>query len=156
MEVTRTAAGATVVNDAYNANPESVRAALDALVAMARPTDGRPARRTVAVLGEMRELGETSVSLHEEIGRSAVRHGVERLVVVGTSADAAALGEAARAEAASTGAATEVVEVVDVEAAVADLVATVRRDDVVLVKASRGVALEHVVAGLLERTGVAS
>jgi UDP-N-acetylmuramoyl-tripeptide--D-alanyl-D-alanine ligase len=156
MEVTRTAAGATVVNDAYNANPESVRAALDALVAMARPTDGRSARRTIAVLGEMRELGETSVSLHEEIGRSAVRHGVERLVVVGTSADAAALCEGARAEAVSTGAATEVVEVVDVDAAVADLVATVRRDDVVLVKASRGVALERVVAGLLERTGVAS
>jgi UDP-N-acetylmuramoyl-tripeptide--D-alanyl-D-alanine ligase len=156
MEVTRTAAGATVVNDAYNANPESVRAALDALAAMARPTAGRAARRTVAVLGEMRELGEASVSEHEEIGRAAVRHGVERLVVVGTSADAAAVAHGARAEAGSSGAATEVVEVEGVDGAVADLVAAVRPDDVVLVKASRGVALERVVAGLLERTGVAS
>jgi len=155
MEVTRTATGATVVNDAYNANPESVRAALDALVAMARPEAGRAARRTVAVLGEMRELGDASVSEHEEIGRAAVRHGVERLVVVGTSDDARALAHGARAEAGSTGVATEVVEVDGADAAVADLVATVRADDVVLVKASRGVALERVVSGLLERTGVA-
>jgi UDP-N-acetylmuramoyl-tripeptide--D-alanyl-D-alanine ligase len=156
MEVTQTASGATVVNDAYNANPESVRAALDALVAMARPAAGRAARRPVAVLGEMRELGDASVPEHEEIGRAAVRHGVERLVVVGASSDAYAMADGARAEAASTGAATEVVVVDGVDAAVADLVATVRADDVVLVKASRGVALERVVAGLLEHAGVAS
>jgi len=149
MEVTRTASGATVVNDAYNANPESVRAALDALVAMARPTAERDARRTVAVLGEMRELGETSVPEHEEIGRTAVRLGVARLVVVGASDASVALAEGARSEVAATGAATEVVQVDGVDAAVADLVATTTPDDVVLVKASRGVALERVAAGLL-------
>ena len=156
MEVTRTATGATVVNDAYNANPESVRAALDALVAMGRPAPDRAARRTVAVLGEMRELGATSVQEHEEIGRTAVRQGVARLVVVGESADAVALADGARSEAAAAvGGDVEIVAVPDADAAVADLVATVRTDDVVLVKASRGVALERVVAGLLERTGVA-
>ena len=149
MEVTRTASGATVVNDAYNANPESVRAALDALVAMSRPSTGRDARRTVAVLGEMRELGETSVSEHEEIGRTAVRLGVTRLVVVGASDSSVALAEGALAEVAASGAATEVLRVDGVEDAVADLVATTRPDDVVLVKASRGVALERVADGLL-------
>jgi UDP-N-acetylmuramoyl-tripeptide--D-alanyl-D-alanine ligase len=59
MEVTERADGVTVVNDAYNANPESVRAALAALVAIA---GGR--RRTWAVLGEMRELGDTSRAEH--------------------------------------------------------------------------------------------
>jgi UDP-N-acetylmuramoyl-tripeptide--D-alanyl-D-alanine ligase len=149
MEVTRTAAGATVVNDAYNANPESVRAALDALVAMAGPRADRAARRPVAVLGEMRELGETSVPEHEEIGRIAVRLGVARLVVVGDSGASVALADGARSEVAVSGGSTEVVRVDGVDDALADLVATTTPDDVVLVKASRGVALERVAAGLL-------
>jgi UDP-N-acetylmuramoyl-tripeptide--D-alanyl-D-alanine ligase len=66
MEVTERADGVTVVNDAYNANPESVRAALAALVAIA---GGR--RRTWAVLGEMRELGDTSRAEHQAVGREA-------------------------------------------------------------------------------------
>jgi UDP-N-acetylmuramoyl-tripeptide--D-alanyl-D-alanine ligase len=152
MEVTRTASGATVVNDAYNANPESVRAALEALVAIGRSTADRGARRTIAVLGEMRELGGTSVAEHEGIGRSVVRLGVGRLVVVGDSADVAAIGHAALAEDPSY----DVVRVPDVDAAVEHLASTVAGDDVVLVKASRGVALERVVDGLLARTGAAS
>ena len=155
MEVVRTASGATVVNDAYNANPESVRAALEALVAMARPTASGGARRPVAVLGEMRELGAASVSEHEEIGRTAVRLGVQRLVVVGDSADARALAAAAAGEP-PPAAPVEVVRVSGVDEAVEHLAATVAPDDVVLVKASRGIGLERVVAGLLERTGVAS
>ena len=152
MEVTRTASGATVVNDAYNANPESVRAALEALVAIGRSTADRGARRTIAVLGEMRELGGTSVAEHEGIGRSVVRLGVGRLVVVGDSADVAAIGDAALGEDPSY----DVVRVPDVDAAVEHLASTVEPDDVVLVKASRGVALERVVDGLLERTGAVS
>jgi UDP-N-acetylmuramoyl-tripeptide--D-alanyl-D-alanine ligase len=97
----------------------------------------------------MRELGETSVSEHEEIGRTAVRLGVARLVVVGVSDASVALAEGARSEVVASGAATEVVCVDGVEDAVADLVATTRPDDVVLVKASRGVALERVADGLL-------
>ena len=156
MEVVRTASGATVVNDAYNANPESVRAALEALVAMARPTATRGTRRAIAVLGEMRELGGTSVSEHEEIGRTAVRLGVARLVVVGDSADAGAIAAGAAGADPSGAAPVEIVRVAGVEEAVEHLAATVAPDDVVLVKASRGIGLERVVAGLLERTGVAS
>jgi len=152
MEVTRTAAGATVVNDAYNANPESVRAALEALVAMARPRASGGARRSVAVLGEMRELGGTSVAEHEEIGRSSVRLGVGRLVVVGDSDDVRAVADGALAEDPSY----DVVLLPDVDAAIDHLAATLAPDDVVLVKASRGAALERVVVGLLQRTGVAS
>ena len=152
MEVTRTPAGATVVNDAYNANPESVRAALEALVAMGRPGVDREARRTVAVLGEMRELGDRSVPEHEEIGRIAVRLGVGRLVLVGDSAEVRAIGDAALDEDPSYA----VVRVPDVAAAVDHLATTVHDHDVVLVKASRGVALERVADGLLRSVGVAS
>ena len=67
MEVTERADGVTVVNDAYNANPDSMRAALKALAAMGR------GRRTWAVLGEMLELGADSVAEHDAIGRLAVR-----------------------------------------------------------------------------------
>ena len=66
MEVVERADGVTVVNDAYNANPDSVRAALAALAAMAN------GRRTWAVLGEMRELGAASAAEHEQVGRLAV------------------------------------------------------------------------------------
>jgi len=81
-----------------------------------------------------------------------VRLGVGRLVVVGDSADVAAIGDAALGEDPSY----DVVRVPDVDAAVEHLATTVEPDDVVLVKASRGVALERVVDGLLQRTGAVS
>ena len=77
MEVHERADGVTIVNDAYNANPDSMLAALKALAVMGK------GRRTWAVLGEMRELGDRSASDHEEIGRLAVRLGVSRVVAVG-------------------------------------------------------------------------
>ncbi len=80
MEVTHRSDGVTVVNDAYNANPDSVRAALKALASMGQ------GRRTWAVLGEMLELGDESASLHDEIGRLAVRLDISQLVVVGDGA----------------------------------------------------------------------
>ena len=80
MEVTERADGVTVVNDAYNANPDSMRAALKALAPMGR------GRRTWAVLGEMLELGDESITEHDAIGRLAVRLNISRLVVVGESA----------------------------------------------------------------------
>jgi UDP-N-acetylmuramoyl-tripeptide--D-alanyl-D-alanine ligase len=146
MEVTTTPGGVTVVNDAYNANPESMVAALDALEAMARPADGRPARRTWAVLGEMRELGMDARAAHERVGEEAVRRGVDRVVAVG----AGALGVASGAEAA--GGATVVVVVPDVDAAVELLREQTRAGDLVLVKASRGSALDRVATGLTEVT----
>ena len=77
MEVRESPDGVTIVNDAYNANPESMRAALKTLVAMAA------GRRTWAVLGEMRELGDESMVEHDAIGRLAVRLDISRLLCVG-------------------------------------------------------------------------
>ena len=90
MEVTERPDGVTVVNDAYNANPDSMRAALKALAAIGR---GRGAgHRTVAVLGEMRELGESSREEHDAIGRLAVRLDIHQLLVVGEPARPMHLG----------------------------------------------------------------
>lgn len=139
MELTTRADGTTVLNDAYNANPDSARAALEALVAVA---DGR---RTWAVLGEMLELGDTSADEHEALGRLAAAVGVDRLVVVGPGARPAHAG----ASLAPTWVGESVV-VDDVDAAVALLVAEVRAGDVVLVKASRASGLERVAAALLD------
>jgi len=82
MQVTQRPDGVTVVNDAYNANPDSMRAGLEALVAMRRTGGGR----TWAVLGEMLELGAASDAEHAEIGRLTRKLGVDRLVVVGPGA----------------------------------------------------------------------
>ncbi|MER7082085.1 UDP-N-acetylmuramoyl-tripeptide--D-alanyl-D-alanine ligase [Saccharopolyspora kobensis] len=140
MEVSETSDGVTVVNDAYNANPESVRAALKTLAAMTR---GRPGRAW-AVLGQMGELGEAETEAHDEIGRLAVRLNIDRLVVVGEQAQA--MHQAATLEG-SWG--EESVLVPDVDAAVALLRAELRPGDVVLTKASNSVGLWRVADALL-------
>ena len=135
MEVTERPDGVTVVNDAYNANPDSMRAALKALVAMSRHRDGTP-RRTWAVLGSMLELGEESTSEHDSIGRLAVRLNVSRLVVVGDLARPMATGaqhEGSWGE--------EAVWVPDAEAAHDLLAGELRPGDVVLFKSSRDAGL---------------
>lgn len=142
MAVHRRADGVTVVDDAYNANPESVRAALKALVSMT----GAGGRRAVAVLGEMRELGPDSDEAHMDLGRLAVRLDV-RVVTVGDPATPIGRLHAGAVLEGSWG--TEAVHVADVDEAVAHLRAELRSGDVVLVKASRSVGLERVVDGLL-------
>ena len=82
MRVSTRADGITVIDDAYNANPDSMRAGLQALAWISR-SGGPGARRSWAVLGEMAELGEDAISEHDRIGRLAVRLDVSRLVVVG-------------------------------------------------------------------------
>jgi UDP-N-acetylmuramoyl-tripeptide--D-alanyl-D-alanine ligase len=138
MEVTARSDGVTVVNDSYNANPESMSAALHTLAAMAGAE-----RRSWAVLGMMGELGESSDAVHEEIGRLTVRLGIDRLVVVGESARAMLRGVTEE----------EAVLVPDVDAAVALLRARLRPDDVVLVKASKVAALWRVADALLAGAG---
>jgi UDP-N-acetylmuramoyl-tripeptide--D-alanyl-D-alanine ligase len=140
MEVVEASDGLTIVNDAYNANPESVAAALDALVSIGGE------RRTWAVLGEMRELGEHSEAAHAAVGRRVVELGIDRLVVVGDGARAVL--DAARAAGASEDATWFVA---DTSAATELLRAEVARfapADVVLVKASRAVGLEVVAEAL--------
>jgi UDP-N-acetylmuramoyl-tripeptide--D-alanyl-D-alanine ligase len=139
MEVTERADGVTIVNDAYNANPESTRAAIDTLAHMAR------GRRAYAVLGEMAELGTGSVAEHAKIGQHVARSGIAGLVVVG--AGAAPMAEGAAQVASWTG---ECVQVEDVGAAVTALSERLRSRDVVLVKGSRVAGLERVAERLLQ------
>jgi UDP-N-acetylmuramoyl-tripeptide--D-alanyl-D-alanine ligase len=73
--------GVTVINDAYNASPDSMKAALQTLAQL-----GRMGSKTVAVLGEMAELGEYSIHEHDAIGRLVVRYNIDQLVVVGAGA----------------------------------------------------------------------
>ncbi len=145
MEVRRRADGVTVVNDAYNANPDSTRAALRALAAMGRGS-AAPGGRTFAVLGAMAELGDHAMAEHDGVGRLAVRLGISKLVAVGRQ-EAAWLDMGAKNEG-SWG--EESVHVSDVDAAVDLMRGELRPGDVVLVKASRSEALWRVAEALLE------
>nr|WP_206314158.1 UDP-N-acetylmuramoyl-tripeptide--D-alanyl-D-alanine ligase [Streptomyces coryli] len=140
MEVSERADGVTVINDAYNANPDSMRAALRALVAMGR------GKKTWAVLGTMAELGGESLAEHDGVGRLVVRLNVSKLVAVGGQ-EAAWLDMGAKNEG-SWG--EESVHVSDADAAIELLRGELRPGDVVLVKASRSVGLERVAEALLK------
>jgi UDP-N-acetylmuramoyl-tripeptide--D-alanyl-D-alanine ligase len=140
MEVRERPDGLLVVNDAYNANPASMTAALDALAQLGEHRTGR----TIAVLGEMLELGDGAVDDHRDVGRHAAEAGIDLLVVVGDGA--AGLAEGAVSVADWQG---EVRRTAGRDQALAEVRENVAADDVVLVKASRGAALEHVAEGLL-------
>ncbi|MFI1826798.1 UDP-N-acetylmuramoyl-tripeptide--D-alanyl-D-alanine ligase [Streptomyces sp. NPDC020412] len=145
MEVTERPDGVTIVNDAYNANPESMRAALRALAAMGKDARSRGGR-TWAVLGLMAELGDEALAEHDAVGRLAVRLNVSKLVAVG-GREASWLQLGAYNEG-SWG--EESVHVSDAEAAVDLLRRELRPGDVVLVKASRSVGLERLAQTLVD------
>ena len=142
MEVTERADGMVIINDAYNANPESVRAALDALRHLAASQGG--GGRAFAVLGHMAELGDTSPSAHVAVGEYAATAGVAGLIAVGD--EAAPVLDGARGVTSWRG---EAVAVPDGRAALAILRDWLKPGDVVLVKASRAASLESVAAELL-------
>ena len=123
----------TVINDAYNASPDSVQAALKTLAQVKRPEG-----RTIAVLGEMSELGEFSGEEHDRIGLLAVRLGVSQLVVVGEGArrlHITAINEGSwDGESAYVETADEAFDLVT---------STVRPGDTVLVKSSNSAGLRH-------------
>ncbi|MGN7781944.1 UDP-N-acetylmuramoyl-tripeptide--D-alanyl-D-alanine ligase [Mycolicibacterium sp. 22603] len=147
MHVSTRADGVTVVNDAYNANPDSMAAGLKALAWMARSgSQGR--RRSWAVLGEMAELGEDAIAEHDRIGRLAVRLDVSRLIVVGTGRSMSAMHQGAVMEG-SWG--SESVLVPDADAALALLQAELGPGDVVLVKASNAAGLGTLADRLAEQ-----
>ena len=134
--------GVTLFDDCYNANPQSLRAAVRVLSGL------HGYRRRVLVLGDMLELGELSAELHHDLGREAARSGVDAVLLVGSFVRAAAagaleggLGAGALSHFATT------------DEAVRGAVDLVREGDVVLVKGSRGMALERVVGALRERFG---
>ena len=119
--------GGLLINDAYNANPVSMRAALRQLEANAA------GRRRVAILGDMAELGSGAPAYHQEIGREAARHGVEVLLAVGELARGYVDGGVPVTSWAP-----------DAEAAAVEAAELVQPGDIVLVKASRAVGLERV------------
>jgi UDP-N-acetylmuramoyl-tripeptide--D-alanyl-D-alanine ligase len=134
MEVVRTPSGALVIDDSYNANPQSMAAAVGAL------THVDTAGRRIAVLGEMRELGEESAPEHAALGRLVAERGIDVLVAVGAEAAPAAV------EARALG--IEVLEAPDAATARDLVLDLVGADDVVLVKGSRAVGLETVAQAL--------
>jgi UDP-N-acetylmuramoyl-tripeptide--D-alanyl-D-alanine ligase len=137
MEVTALAGGVTVVNDAYNANPDAMKAAIAALATMAASGRG------IAVLGHMTELGDQAGELHEAAGAQAAMAGVAVLIVVGD--EAAPMLAGAESVGSWPG---ELVHVPDIAAAVAAVRSRTRPGDVVLVKASHSIGLERVALAL--------
>jgi len=134
----RHASGALLYDDAYNANPSSMRAALETLAVL-------PARRRIAVLGDMLELGAEEERWHREAGAAAVGRS-DLIVCVGPRARA--IGEGAAAAGFSENA---ILRVASAEDAAERLAGMLREGDAVLFKASRGVGLERTVAALAGR-----
>jgi UDP-N-acetylmuramoyl-tripeptide--D-alanyl-D-alanine ligase len=133
MQLTHRADGVSIINDAYNASPDSTKAALQTLAQL-----GKSGRRTVAVIGEMAELGEYSREQHDAIGRVVVRLNIDQLVVVGERAKLVHLG--AMQEGSWDGES----EFFDQpEDALAYLRKMLRTGDIVLVKSSKSANLRH-------------
>jgi UDP-N-acetylmuramoyl-tripeptide--D-alanyl-D-alanine ligase len=135
MELHELPSGVIVLNDAYNANPESMRAGLDALAVIGRAPE---VRRTIAVLGEMKELGAAAYEAHVAIGQYAASHGLDHVVVVGEAS--AGIGE---------GAGPCAVLLPDNAAVTAWLAEHLAEGDAVLFKASNGARLYEVAERLL-------
>lgn len=138
MELIDSPDGVTVLNDAYNANPDSMRAALKTLAAMGAGDADNPPRRTFAVLGEMLELGDESAAAHYEIGHLVVRLNITRTIAVGQGAlpiyQAANLEGSWGSEAAWVPTVTEAREL---------LASEVKPGDIVLFKSSRDAGLRY-------------
>ena len=132
--------GGLLINDSYNANPVSMRAALVHLAATAGD------RRRVAILGDMAELGSDAPVFHEEVGRELARHGVDALLAV---------GELSRGYLEAADGVPVTRWAPDAETAAAEAPAFVEPGDCVLVKASRAVGLE-IVAGALHEAAVSA
>jgi UDP-N-acetylmuramoyl-tripeptide--D-alanyl-D-alanine ligase len=138
---------AALINDAYNANPPSTRAAIDLVARAGRPEGGAPARQRVAVLGTMRELGAHADRLHDEVARRAVDAGLDLVAGVGEVADA--LARVAPGD-------PRVIAAPDPDALWPLLAPRLAPDAVILLKASRGVRLERLVPYLEAWAGAAA
>lgn len=141
MSVISTSAGFYVVDDTYNANPGSMRAAIDTLKDLSERRPG------YLVLGDMFELGEQAALLHRSIGRRAAQSGPEMILAVGDFAEDLARG------AIEAGMATDKVVTGTRDRVVSVLTTSVRPGDWVLVKGSRGMAMETVVTAIVEAGG---
>ena len=129
--------GVRVINDCYNANPASMRAAVQLLAELGAK------QRTIAVLGDMLELGPEAKQMHRAVGAFLAGQGITNLIACGALGRELALG--ARSDGMP---ADRIVEVQDAGAAGATLKSMVQQGDVVLVKASRGMQMEQVIETL--------
>ena len=132
----------TVIDDCYNASPESMRASIDVLISVAQNKGGVPC----ALLGDMLELGEYSRLMHDQLGQYAAQMKVVRLYCFGEMADVvaeAAIKKGVRADNVSV-----VLDRDDPEAMAALIDQSIAPGDVLLVKASRGVRAERVIEAL--------
>ncbi|MGW3669267.1 UDP-N-acetylmuramoyl-tripeptide--D-alanyl-D-alanine ligase [Streptomyces sp. NPDC005141] len=143
LQVLERADGVTIINDAFNANPESMRAGLEALTSLAQD------RRTVAVLGEMKELGDTAKTAHADVGRLVGDLGIDVLVTVGTTDEMTALAAAARPTSP-----LRIESADDPDVLLPLLNRLLTSGDIVLVKASKSVGLEKF-ANILHAEGPA-
>lgn len=151
MELHELPAGGILINDAYNANPASMTAALDTLATIGRRRKAiDPATTTTAVLGEMLELGDDSGSLHEQVGRAVAEHRIDRLITIGAGAEPILAG--ALAGGLDPTAATQVPDKAAALAALQQLTAA----DLVLIKASRDIGLETIGEQLLADSSAAA
>ncbi len=132
--------GITIIEDCYNASPESMRAALDVQRSMVARRGGR----AVALLGDMLELGEDSPELHRAVGEYAAAAGVAQLVTIGQRAVKIAEGW-------GLDYAVIVADAEEKSYAAEMLLSILRQGDILLVKASRGLALEKITEILNER-----
>ncbi|WP_329266695.1 UDP-N-acetylmuramoyl-tripeptide--D-alanyl-D-alanine ligase [Streptomyces sp. NBC_01451] len=139
METTTRADGVTIVNDAYNANPHSMRHALNALASM---TGGRD-QRSIAVLGRMNELGDDARTSHEEIGRHAAERDLDQIILVGED-EAGWMQDGVRSSGGTA------LHLPDQDTALDLLRNTLRSGDVVLIKAGRDVQLQQLADALLQ------
>jgi UDP-N-acetylmuramoyl-tripeptide--D-alanyl-D-alanine ligase len=131
--------GVKLIIDCYNANPASMKAAVQLLAQMGAK------RKKIAVLGDMLELGQNAAQLHEEVGAFLARQGIDQLVACGALARNLAKG----AKQAGLDP-TSILEVPDARAAAAAVKTVVQPGDAVLIKASRGMKLELVGDALQE------
>jgi len=138
MNICKTGKGINIIDDTYNANPDSMSAAIKTLVSLKKKNRG------VLVAGDMLELGEYAESMHHGIGKIAAGSGIERIYITGSHADAVAAGaldESMNSGNVITGAKKEIFE---------NLINWLKADDWVLVKGSRGMAMETIVRGLVD------
>ena len=139
MELLKAPNGVTVINDAYNASPTSMKAAID-LVA-----DLKGFARKFVVFGDMLELGDLEVAFHEEIGSEVASKGIDYLYTYGELAsNGAAVAKKVMGE-------SRVKSYQDKEKLIQDLLQTAKENDLIVVKASRGMKLEEVVNAILDK-----
>ncbi len=140
MQVLNRTDGVTIINDAYNASPDSTKAALQTLAQL-----GKSGRRTVAILGEMAELGSESREQHDAIGRIVVRLNIDQLVVVGIGAKLIHMGAEQEGSWAGESKFFE-----SIDEALAYVRGMLRAGDLVLVKSSKSANLRHLGDNLME------